>query len=146
MECLKLLLAKSKYPYELIHHETRLRSAEEGAKYFNIAIGQTAPTLIVKTDIGFLALVVSGSHGRVDFKEVAKILNCQKVKLAKPTEVENMGYILGNVPLVGIPLPYILDTTLFEHSFVYGGTGIKDYTLKVSPHALAELNQIIAKF
>lgn len=57
-----------------------------------------------------------------------------------------MGYTIGNVPLVGIPLPHILDKNLFEHSFVYGGTGIKDYTLKISPYALEELNQVIAKF
>jgi len=57
-----------------------------------------------------------------------------------------MGYEIGNVPLVGIPLPHILDRNLFEYSFVYGGAGVKDHTLKISPYALAELNQIIAKF
>ena len=56
-----------------------------------------------------------------------------------------MGYIIGNIPLVGIPLPYILDRNLFEYSFVYGGTGVKGYTLKMNPYALEELNQIIAK-
>jgi len=144
MKNLKTILEKSTYAHELIYHETSLRSAQEGADYFNIDIGQTAPTLIIKTDIGFFALIVSGSRGRIDFKEVAQLLNCQKIKLANPKEVENMGYKIGNVPLVGIPLPHILDKNLFEHSFVYGGTGVKDYTLRISPYALEELNPIIA--
>jgi len=145
MEYLTSILNKSKYPCELIHHTVSLKSAQEGADYFNIDIGQTAPTLIIKTDIGFFALVVSGSCAQVNFKEVAQLLNCQKVKLATPKEVENMGYKIGNVPLVGIPLPYILDRNLFAYSFVYGGTGVKDYTLKISPYALEALNEIIAK-
>jgi len=146
MEYLKSILDKSKYPCELIYCKVPLRSAQEGADYFNIDIGQTAPTLIIKTDIGFFAVIVSGSLNRIDFKEVAQILKCQKAKLANPKEVENMGYKIGNVPLVGIQLPYILDRKLFEYSFVYGGTGVKDYTLKINPYALEELNVIIAKF
>lgn len=144
MNNLKTFFEKSTYSYELIYHETSLRSAQEGADYFNIDIGQTAPTLIIKTDIGFFALIVSGSRDRINFKEVAQLLKCQKIKLANPKEVENMGYKIGNVPLVGIPLPHILDKNLFKYSFVYGGTGVKDYTLKISPYALEELNQIIA--
>lgn len=77
MEYVKSILDKSKYPHKLIHHKNLLRSAQEGAEYFNIDIGQTAPTLIVKTDIGFFVIIVSGSRGRVDFKQVAEILNCQ---------------------------------------------------------------------
>lgn len=145
MEYLKSILNKSTYAYELIYHKVPLRSAQQGADYFNIDIGQTAPTLIIKTDIGFFALIVSGSRGQVDFTEIAQILNCQKAKLANPKEVENMGYKIGNVPLVGIPLPHILDKSLFNYSFVYGGSGVKDYTLKISPYALGELNQVIAK-
>lgn len=90
MEYLKSILDKSKYSFELIQHKVPLRSAQEGADYFNIDIGQTAPTLIIKTDIGFFALIVSGSCDRINFKEVAQILNCQKVKLANQKEIEKM--------------------------------------------------------
>ena len=145
MKCLKTILNKSKYSYELIHHKTPLISAQEGADYFKIDIRQTAPTLIIKADTGFFALIISGSYDRIDFKEVGQMLNFQKVKLANPKEVESMGFKVGNVPLVGIPLPYILDRNLFEYSFVYGGTGVKDWTLKISPYALEELNQVIDK-
>lgn len=145
MENLKNILANSTYPYELLYHELLLRSAQEGADYFNIHIGQTAPTLIIQTDIGFFALIISGKHDRIDFKEVAHILECKKVKLANPQDVEKMGYTIGNVPLVGIPLPHILDESLLTYSFVYGGTGVKNYTLKINPHALEELNSVIVK-
>lgn len=146
MEALKTLLAKTTYLYEVIYHEVLLRSAQEGADYFAIDIGQTAPTLIITTDIGYFVLIVSGSSGRVNFKDVAQLLNCRKVKLTNPKDVAKMGYKIGNVPLVGIPLPHILDKNLFKYSFVYGGSGVKDYTLKISPYALEELNQCIGTF
>jgi len=144
MENLKAILEKYTYSYELIYNDISLKSAQEGADYFKIDIGQTAPTLIIKTDIGFFALIVSGSHDRIDFKDIAKILNCQKVKLANPKDVEKMGYIIGNIPLIGIRIPYILDKKLFKYPFVYGGSGVKNYTLKINPYALAEINQIMA--
>jgi Cys-tRNA(Pro)/Cys-tRNA(Cys) deacylase len=145
MEKLTTILEKSIYSYELVYQEILLRSAQEGADYFNIDRGQTAPTLILKTDIGFFVLIVSGRQGRINFKAVAKILNFKKIKLASPKEVENMGYIIGNVPLVGIPLPHILDRSIFAYPFVYGGSGVENYTLKINPYALEELNQVIAK-
>jgi len=144
MENLKAILEKYTYSYELLYNETSLKSAQEGADYFKIEIGQTAPTLIIKTDIGFFAFIVSGSHGRIDFKDIAKIVSCKKVKLANPKEVEKMGYIIGNIPLIGIPLPYILDKKLFEYPFIYGGSGVKNYTLKINPYTLVEMNQITA--
>ena len=145
MEKLKSILAKSAYYYELIYQQVSRRSAQEGADYFTIDIGQTAPTLIIKTDIGFFVLIISGRRGRVDFEEIAKILHCQKAKLANPKEVQKMGYEIGNVPLVGIPLPHILDESLFEYPAIYGGSGVEGYTLKINPYALENLNEVISR-
>jgi len=54
------MLNNSGMEYELIYHEKPLRSAEEGAEYFHIPIGQTAPTLVLETSRGLRALVISG--------------------------------------------------------------------------------------
>lgn len=145
MEKLKSILAKSAYYYELIYQQVSLRSAQEGADYFTIDIGQTAPALIIKTDIGFFVLIISGRRGRINLEEIAEILHCQKVKLANPKDVQKMGYEIGNVPLVGIPLPYILDESLLEYPAIYGGSGVEGYTLKINPHALEKLNEVIAR-
>ena len=49
MENLQALLKENNVPFELIDHDIAIRTAQEGAAYFGINVGQTAPTLILKT-------------------------------------------------------------------------------------------------
>ena len=67
MEDLISILEKNNIDFEIINHDKEIYSAQEGADYFGIDIGQTAPTLILKTDKGFYSLIISGDYGRVDF-------------------------------------------------------------------------------
>lgn len=138
------ILTKSGFVFELIHNDIPIRTAKEGADYFNIDIAQIAPTLIIYTGRGFYALVVSGDRGHVDFKEIKHLLNCSNVRLATKDEVKLVtGYSIGNVPMLGIPLPYIVDKKLLKFSFVYGGLGEKNTTLKLDPQALFTLNKVV---
>jgi Cys-tRNA(Pro)/Cys-tRNA(Cys) deacylase len=99
--------------------------------------------LILKTDKGFVALIVSGSCSKVNFEEIADILGCSKVKLASGKEVQKVtGYEVGSVPLIGLDLPCVIDKLLFLYDFIYGGTGHRTCTLKIEPQALKELNQV----
>lgn len=141
------LLENSAYSYEFIQHEKPILSAHEGADFFGIEIGQTAPTLILKTDKGFFALIISGNRGRVDFKKIGELLDCKDVKMANRKDVEKItGYQVGSVAMLGIGLPFILDKGLFKYDFVYGGTGDPNVTLKIEPNALMEINQVVAVF
>ncbi|BCJ86091.1 YbaK/EbsC family protein [Effusibacillus dendaii] len=54
-------------------HENPIRTAQEGAEYFGIEIGQTAPILVLKTDKGYFSMIVSGERGRVNFKEISQL-------------------------------------------------------------------------
>jgi Cys-tRNA(Pro)/Cys-tRNA(Cys) deacylase len=145
MDNLKAILQKNNVPFEIIHHEHPIRSAQEGADYFGIEIGQTAPTLVLKSDKGYYALIISGDRGRVNFADISKMLGCNQLKLANPKEVQKItGYTVGNVPLVGLSLSCIVDKRLNRYSFVYGGTGVPTATLKISPYALEKLNKVIA--
>jgi prolyl-tRNA editing enzyme YbaK/EbsC (Cys-tRNA(Pro) deacylase) len=45
--------------------------------------------------------------------------------------------------MLGISLPCIIDRKLLEFSFVYGGSGEKDTTLKIDPNALFKLNKVV---
>lgn len=147
MEQLKAILGKSKFSYELIQHEKPIISAQDGADYFGIEIGQTAPTLIIKTDKGFFSLIVSGNRGKVNFDEIAEILGCSQVKLASRKEVQKVtGFEVGSVPLIGLALPCVIDKYLYHYPFIYGGTGERTCTLKIEPQALEELNQVKAIF
>lgn len=88
---------------------------------------------------GYVAAIVSGERGRLDFQAVA----CKKVKLASPKQVEQVtGYQIGTVPLVGVSLPCLFDRRLYRYSFIYGGTGVAGSTLKISPEDVEKLNQV----
>lgn len=137
-------LKKHDIPFELIHNDIPIYTAKEGADYFNIDIAQIAPTLIIYTDDGFYVLVISGERDHVDFKEIKHLLSCKNVRLATKEEVKSTtGFSVGNVPMLGIPLPYIVDKRLLRFSFVYGGLGKENTTLKVDPNALLKLNSVI---
>lgn len=147
LEALQGILERSKYTYEIIQHEKPILSKQDGTKYFGIEVGQTAPSLILKTDKGFFVFIVSGGRSKVNFEKIADILGCSKVKLASPEEVQKVtGFQVGSVRMVGLDLPCVIDNRLFQYDFIYGGTGQSTFTLKIEPQALNELNQVIATF
>jgi prolyl-tRNA editing enzyme YbaK/EbsC (Cys-tRNA(Pro) deacylase) len=130
--------------YEIINHTKHLNSAQEGAEYFGIEIGQTAPTLILKTEKGFFSLILSGDHGRVDFDTLREKLSVEQVKLALPKEVERVtGSKVGSVSLINTELPTIFDHQLNRFQYVYGGTGLPQTTLKIRPSDVERINDIV---
>ncbi|MBP3041100.1 YbaK/EbsC family protein [Bacillaceae bacterium Marseille-Q3522] len=136
-------LSKNKIEYEILKHGKQINTAQEGAEYFGIEIGQTAPTLILKTEKGYYALIISGDHGKVDFKTIANLLEVSLVKLAKPSEVEQVtGSKIGSVSLIHQGLPTIIDRQLYRFPFVYGGTGVANTTLKIKAVDVEKLNDI----
>ncbi|MFD0713313.1 aminoacyl-tRNA deacylase [Paenibacillus sp. GCM10027626] len=144
MDLLKTILLEKDIPFEIIHHEKPIRTAQEGADYFGIELGQTAPTLIVKADEGYFAIIISGQRKRVNLEETAEILGCSQLTMASPKEVRQVtGYAIGSVALA-VSLPCIVDRALYSYPFIYGGTGEAASTLKISPDALEKLNQVVA--
>lgn len=144
MDKLLSLLDEHHVDYEIIRHTKQLNTAQEGAEYFGIEIGQTAPTLILKTENGYISLIISGDYGRVNFDELREKLSVKQIKLAPPKEVEQVtGSKIGSVSLINNELPTILDSQLNRFEYVYGGTGIPQTTLKIRPCDLEKLNKIV---
>lgn len=145
MDKLIAFLDQQGIEYEIIEHRQQINTAQEGADFFGIHIGQTAPTLILKTDNGFFALIISGDFGRVDFEPLKALLQVQQIKLAKPPEVEAVtGSKTGSVSLIQQHLPAIIDRGLYRFDYVYGGTGFPNTTLKIRPNDLEKLVKTIA--
>lgn len=137
-------LDKHKIQYEVIKHKKQINTAKEGADYLGIDIGQTAPTLILKTEQGYYALIISGDYDRVNLQGLRELLKARQVKLAKPSEVEQItGYKVGSIPIINLGLPTILDRQLNRYTYVYGGTGTLQSTLKIKPIDIEKLNKII---
>lgn len=141
------ILKDTQYGYEIIQHEKPILTREEGSDFLGIEVGQTAPTLILKTDQGFLGAIISGSREKINFDKLADLLNYSKVELASPKEVrKTTGFDVGSVALIGFGLPCVADRRLFGYDFIYGGTGQSTSTLKIEPQALTELNQVLLMF
>lgn len=144
MKNIKDILEKNKIEFEIIHHSKPIYSAKDGVKLFNIKIEQTAPILIIHTDIGFYSVIISGREGNIDFKIIKKLLKCKDIRMATKDEVKQLtGFSVGDLPLFGLGLPCIVDKKLLNNVFIYGGLGEKNYTLKVESDALLKLNHIV---
>lgn len=138
------VLTKKQVNYEIIEHSNQINTAQEGAEFFGIHIGQTASTLILKTDKGYYSLIISGDYGRINLESMKDVIQVQEVKLAKPKEVEQVtGCMIGSVSLINPNLPTIIDRELYKFSYIYGGTGVPQTTLKISPKDVEKLNEII---
>jgi Cys-tRNA(Pro)/Cys-tRNA(Cys) deacylase len=145
MRTLEDILQRLELKYAFIDHDAPIRTAQEGAAMLGIEVGQTAPTLVLKTENGYYACILSGSRGRIQLDAVAKILGCNMLKMASAQEVEQVtGYGIGRVPLAGHNLPTILDRELFRYPSIYGGTGVETTTLKIKPDHLEKINKVVA--
>jgi Cys-tRNA(Pro)/Cys-tRNA(Cys) deacylase len=135
-------LLKYSIDYEIIYHTVAIKSKQDAIGLFNIE--ETAPTLILKTELGFYALIISGEREKIDFKSLKGLLGCKKVEMAKKEEIfEKFGVEAGQVPMIGLDLPCIIDKTLLKYNHIYGGTGNWNYTLKISPDDLITANNVI---
>ncbi|MDF2935257.1 MAG: hypothetical protein K0Q90_630 [Paenibacillaceae bacterium] len=144
MDRLIALLQGQEADFEIIRHERSFHTAKEGAEALGIGLGQTAPSLIVKTETGFCAVMLSGASGRLDMKRLQPILGVQQVKLASPSEVEELtGSKPGDVGLIQPGLPTVVDKALLRYPYIFGGTGIPDTTLKIRPEDAVRLNRVV---
>ena len=128
--------------FEIIAHNSPILSTSDATKYFDIK--KAAPTFVMDTEQGLVALIVSSKRGKIDFKLIGQNLGFAKFKLADKEKTEKtIGYQVGAIPLVGHNLPCVFDNILLEHDYIYGGSGDELYTLKITPHDIVRLNNVI---
>ena len=61
-------------------------------------------------------------------------MSYDKIKIADEKVIlDETGFTIGAIPIVGLLLPCIIDKKLFEFDFIYGGTGDQNHTLKIAP-------------
>lgn len=131
--------------YELLHHAKPIRSAQDGMLYFQIEAGQTAPIFVLEADEQFVAFISSGNRKGLPFDELKKLGSYRKLKLASPVDVlHQTGFKVGEVPLVELTLPTIVDERLLQYDYVFGGTSERLMTLKIRASALRNLPTVFA--
>jgi len=136
------ILESGGFPYELLENRIPIRSAAEGAAYWGIELGRTAPALVLETESDFLLLIVSGVVKRVDFGSLDLESREKGLRMATAGELlGRFGIRPGEVPLFGLGIPAFIDRRLMAYDFVYGGSGIPGVTLKIAPASLLVLNR-----
>ena len=131
--------------FEIIQHEKPIKSRSDALDFFRIE--EMVPTLIIKADKEFYALIFSGEREHIDFDNLKELLVCRKSRMANRQEIINkIGIEAGQVPLIGHDLPCIIDKRIFRNEFVYGGTGDLYHTLKINPHDLVKANRLVLEF
>jgi len=131
--------------FEILEHEKPILAKQDATGIFKIE--ETVPTLIIDSDQGYFALIISGEREKIEFKQLKKLMNCRKFQLANPWDLqEKLNLIPGQVPLIGHQLPCIIDSRIFKYDYVYGGTGDSFFTLKIKPDDLVSVNNVIMQF
>ena len=145
VEDLRERLVNQNADFEIIQHDIPIKSKKDALGYFKIE--ETVPTLIIQTEIGFYALIISGERSKMDFDVIKNLLGCEKIGMADKKEiVEKFKIEPGQIPLIGHELPCIIDNRIFKYRFVYGGTGDWYHTLKIRPDDLVKANNVVLKF
>jgi prolyl-tRNA synthetase len=118
------LLCQLKIGYELVEHPPVQQHYSEALDWLNITLADCLPTLIMKADDRFIALVSRGDC-RVDFKKIKKQRRLKNLRLATPEEFAQV----TDVP-IGTARPYepgvaetLLEQKIFEKEFLMGGSG-----------------------
>jgi len=142
---LEVFLSDKEVDFEILYHEMPVKSRYDALKYFRVE--DTAPTLILQTERGMYALIVSGGREKADLEMIRESLGCAEIGLADRNDVfQKLGMKTGEVAMVGHGLPCILDTRLFNSEYIFGGAGHSNYTLKIKPQDLEKVNKVILKF
>jgi prolyl-tRNA editing enzyme YbaK/EbsC (Cys-tRNA(Pro) deacylase) len=136
---LKKILEQASVNYEVLGHAGNVLTAEEGVQQGMGSLAQMAPTLILETEKGCIAAIISGAT-RLSVKKIKKFLGLKNVSFAKPDVVlRETGAVIGSVSLVNPNLPTIIDLRLEKLPMVFGGCGVPHYTLRIRPVDLISL-------
>lgn len=142
IEELNNYLSDNHCDFEIIEHEKPIIATQDAEKYFDIS--KCAPTFVIQTENGLVALIVSSQRGRLDLKEIKESLGFSKFKFADKDKILNTtGYTVGSIPFIGHNLPCILDRRLLNFDYIYGGSGDELHTLKIRSGDVERLSNVI---
>jgi len=141
VEELRRLLESEGADFEVLAHPQAVTSAEMGnARGFG-ALEEMTPTLIVRSEQGPLAAIISGAT-RLSYKKLKRELRLKDVSLATPEAVRELtGADVGSVSLVNPGVPTIVDARLLDLQQGFGGCGAPGYTLRIKVADLVRITR-----
>ncbi len=112
------------------------------ADYLKISQSQALATLLYRTEKGLVA-VQRGADRKIDEAKLRKLLGVKNLVMAKTEDLAKLGVEPGLVPLTGMGLPYFMDRNMIDLDYVYGGSGAREFNLRVNPGDLQRLNKAV---
>lgn len=137
----KLKNAGADYSFTPIPESLPLDVASHAA-YLKISMSQALATLLYRTDKGIVA-VQRGADRKVDEAKLRELLGVKKLEMAKKQDLEELGVESGLVPLTGLDIPFYMDKVMMELGYVYGGSGAREFNLKIDPSDLQRINNAV---
>lgn len=138
LQKLKQILNTSKLSYEIIQHKS-ITTVEEGLKEIGIEAADGVSTLIMNADGNYIA-IIRRDDKKLNFKKIKKLLHINNLQLVDRKMLKELtGCDVGYVSLLNENLPTLLDDSVLERNYVYGGTGSPEHDLKITPNNLVRL-------
>lgn len=122
---------------EIMHFDAEVANSKQAA-----AIESSFPgvkTILFAHEKGFVLVIVEWEK-KANTRAVGALLKTQNVRLATPTEVEEVtGYEVGGVPPISIyGTPTLIDESVMKHAWVIAGGGDKFSLLKIQTKDILE--------
>ena len=150
------LLKKLKIKFNIHQYEHDSKETHYGKEaiskldpQLDIVAGQIFKTLVVSLngDNKSFAVCVLPVNCHLDFKKVAKALNCKNIELANPNVAQKItGYLVGGISPLGQKkqLPTLIDLTAKQFPMMFISGGRRGLEIEISPDDL--LNILHAQF
>ena len=115
--------------YTTINHP-HLRQAGDILQLLGLGKEQSIPTLIMKADDSFIAVVLRGDT-RADFRKIKRHLAVRNLRLATAAEFKALtGLPPGAAQVYNPGLTTLVDERVFEQDQVMGGSGVFDCSIR----------------
>jgi len=141
LEQLNNLLKSENVDYSILTDNFSIETASSGAQHYGISLSETTPTLILKTKDGYIAAIICGNT-RIVFKKLKQALNIKDLSMADPQAIlELTGAKIGEVSLINVELPTVIDAHVLQNKNCYGGCGAPKATLCINTQDLVRITK-----
>jgi Cys-tRNA(Pro)/Cys-tRNA(Cys) deacylase len=141
-EKLKAFIQGNSINCEHLHFENSCHSVEEAARAAKAKREDFIKNICMIDDQGNLIVAIVKGENRVSTSRVAKALNIEQPRTAKPEEIlEKTGYPCGGVPSFGYQALFLIDPRVMEKENVYTSGGSENSLVKISTKELQKANK-----
>jgi len=137
-ELLGVEVAPVKYPQGT-------RTAVDAASAIGCDVSQIAKSLVLAAGDSVVLALTAGHH-RVDLDKLSAIVG-ERVRMANADQVRSVtGYAIGGTPPFGHAnsMPVYIDSSLLDHSTIYGAAGTPDTCFPITPERLVQVTGAVA--